>query len=37
LAPLKPADDAIVIDTTHLSIDAVLETMLNHIREFSHS
>ena len=37
LAPLKPADDAIVIDTTHLSIDEVVETMLNYIREISHS
>lgn len=37
LAPLKPAEDAIIIDTTHLSIDEVVETMLNYIREISHS
>jgi CMP/dCMP kinase len=28
LAPLKPADDAIVIDSTQMDIDAVVETML---------
>jgi len=36
LAPLKPADDAIIIDTTLLSIDEVVQTMLNHIRSDSH-
>ena len=32
LAPLKPADDAIIIDSTRLSIEGVLESMLGHIR-----
>ena len=31
LAPLKPADDAFVIDSTRLTIEAVLERMLNYI------
>ena len=31
LSPLKPAEDAVVIDTTYLSVDAVVEVMLNHI------
>lgn len=32
LAPLKPADDAIIIDSSKLSIDAVVELMLSHIQ-----
>ncbi len=32
VAPLRPADDAIPIDATHLDIDAVIEVMLGHIR-----
>jgi cytidylate kinase len=32
LAPLKPADDAIRIDATHLSIDQVVATLLSHIQ-----
>ena len=32
VAPLKPAPDATVIDTTHLSIDDVVETIVSHIR-----
>ena len=32
LAPLKQADDAVVIDTTHLSIDGVLDRMLHVVR-----
>jgi cytidylate kinase len=36
LAPLKPADDAVIIDTTHLAIDEVVQTMLNQIRQISH-
>jgi CMP/dCMP kinase len=28
VAPLKPADDAVVLDSTHLDIDAVLEQVL---------
>lgn len=35
LAPLKPADDAVIIDTTHLSIDEVVQTMFNHIGQIS--
>ena len=35
LAPLAPADDAIVIDSTHLSLQQVTETMLMHIRHKS--
>jgi cytidylate kinase len=31
LAPLKPADDAILIDSTDLSIEEVVESMLSHI------
>jgi cytidylate kinase len=31
LAPLKPADDAFVIDSTRLTIEAVLECMLDYI------
>ena len=33
LAPLKPADDAIVIDSTDLSIQKVVDRMLAHIAE----
>lgn len=33
LAPLRPAEDAILIDTTHLSIEEVKERMLKVIRE----
>ena len=33
LAPLKPADDAIVIDSTDLSVDGVVDRMLSHISE----
>lgn len=31
LAPLKKADDAVEIDTTHLNIDQVVETIVSHI------
>ena len=31
LAPLKPAEDAIIIDSSSLSIEAVIENMLAHI------
>ncbi len=31
-APLRPADDAVLIDSTTLSIEAVVETMMTHIR-----
>jgi cytidylate kinase len=34
LAPLKPADDAILIDSTDLSIKEVVESMLSHIARF---
>jgi cytidylate kinase len=33
LAPLKPADDAIVIDSTDLSVQEVVDRMLSHISE----
>lgn len=33
-APLKPASDAVMIDTSHLSIEAVLEEVLRHIPVF---
>ncbi len=33
LAPLRPAQDAVVIDSTELAVDRVLETILNHIKE----
>jgi len=35
IAPLKPALDAFVIDTTHLSIEEVVETMLDTLRTLS--
>ena len=31
LAPLKPAEDAIIIDSTHLSAEEVIDKMLSHI------
>lgn len=33
LAPLKPADDAILIDSTSLSLDQVIDTMMMHIQK----
>ncbi len=32
VAPLRIADDAIVIDTTHMDIDRVVETILDHVK-----
>jgi CMP/dCMP kinase len=32
-APLKPADDAVIIDTTNLSIDEVLQQLLQKVQE----
>ncbi len=32
VGPLKKAEDACVIDSTNLSIDAVIEEMLKHIK-----
>ena len=32
LAPLKPANDAIIIDTSHLTIDEVVGQMIMHIQ-----
>jgi cytidylate kinase len=32
VAPLKPAEDAIIVQSTHQSIEEVVETMLSHIR-----
>lgn len=34
LAPLKPADDAILIDSTNLSIQEVVDSMMAHIARF---
>ncbi|MDO5484303.1 MAG: (d)CMP kinase [Desulfovibrionaceae bacterium] len=31
VAPLRPASDALVVDTSHLNIDGVLDAMLGHI------
>jgi cytidylate kinase len=33
LAPLKPAEDAIIIDSTDLSVSQVVEMMVSHIKE----
>jgi len=33
VGPLKPAQDAIIIDTTNLSIDEVLQTLLSYVKE----
>lgn len=33
VAPLRPADDAILLDSTHLSIEEVLESVLREARE----
>ena len=33
VGPLKKADDAVLIDSTHLSIDEVIEEMLRHIKK----
>ena len=33
VGPLKKAEDAVLIDTTHLSIDKVVEVMLQHIKK----
>ncbi|HCA5802121.1 TPA: (d)CMP kinase, partial [Pseudomonas aeruginosa] len=30
VAPLKPADDAILLDSTEMSIEAVVETIIRH-------
>ena len=32
LAPLKPADDAVIIDSSNLSLEDVIECMIEHIR-----
>ena len=32
IAPAKPADDVILIDTTHLNIESVLQLVLQHVR-----
>jgi cytidylate kinase len=37
LAPLKPAVDAIIIDSTRLSAEAVVERMLSHVRKVQQS
>ncbi|MEM7195544.1 MAG: (d)CMP kinase [Pseudomonadota bacterium] len=33
ISPLKPADDAVVIDTTDMRIEAVVETVLDYVRQ----
>jgi len=33
VAPLKPADDALVIDSTQMSIEEVVETVLAKVAE----
>jgi cytidylate kinase len=30
VAPLRPAEDAVIIDTTHLSVDGVFEAIIAH-------
>jgi cytidylate kinase len=35
LSPLKPAADAIIIDTSHLTAEAVVEVMLETVLTFS--
>lgn len=37
VAPLKPAPEAVVIDTTGIGIDAVVARVLAHVREGGHS
>lgn len=32
-APLRPADDAIRIDTSHLSLEAVVDELVRHVRQ----
>jgi len=36
VGPLKPARDAIVIDTTNLSVEQVVEELLGHVKEGPH-
>jgi cytidylate kinase len=31
VAPMRPADDAILLDTTHMSIDAAFDTARRHV------
>lgn len=33
VAPLKPADDAILLDSTEMSIEAVVETIIHHCEQ----
>jgi len=37
VAPLKPAVDAIIIDSTDLNVDEVVDVMVSHIPTFQHS
>lgn len=32
VAPLRPAEDAVIVDTTHLDGDAVVELLVRHVR-----
>ena len=36
VGPLKPADDAVIIDTTDLSIDGVVEKLLSYVKDRLH-
>jgi len=33
LSPLRPAEDALIIDSTTLTIEEVVEVMLNHLKQ----
>ncbi len=36
VGPLKPAEDAVIIDTTHLSIDGVVQKLLSYVKDPPH-
>jgi cytidylate kinase len=36
VGPLKPADDAIIVDTTDLNIEQVVDKLLSYVKEISH-
>ncbi len=37
VGPLKPADDAVIIDTTNLTINGVVDELLSYVRQGPHS
>ncbi|MBN1807407.1 MAG: (d)CMP kinase [Sedimentisphaerales bacterium] len=37
VGPLKPAENAVIIDTTHLTIEGVLDELLSYVRQDPHS